>query len=267
MKPVRGLRAARLLFGLFFSTALVRPAESAEKSGTQADPFPPAAVVKAAKSPLELTLDIYKTRLHPGESIWYQLRLKNIGRKRIRVKDEVFSAPQIMDQRSLEDGPGLYLEVRDAHGKQPWPRKRGHVPAVGVDAAPFPRGVPASIVDYERAKRAPEIAEWKRAGLSDQAIDEKLVALWRDETGGRSDAVPAPEFWLDANASTATTAYAHGDGADAPRSSPVGNYAELAGWYLPPGIYRVRAVMNRYSSGKAIVKHLATPFIEIEVIR
>jgi hypothetical protein len=78
----------------------------------------PASVV-AEKGPVQLRLDVLRTRIHPGDSILLRLTLKNVGKKGFVVTDGLFAPhADLVGVLSMvgSAGFGIDLELRNSAG-------------------------------------------------------------------------------------------------------------------------------------------------------
>ena len=74
-----------------------------------------AGEVSASSGPVELTFLLHKTTITVGESLWHQLRVRNIGKRELLVTDEVFHEPWQLRYHSPDrngiGGFGIYIEA------------------------------------------------------------------------------------------------------------------------------------------------------------
>lgn len=209
-------------------------------AGVAATPKP-AAAVRAAKGPVEITLEIYKTKVKATKSLWYRITLKNISKDKIKIEDNIFRDPWGMYENSMGKR-GIYLELVGPKGNSPVIRPHGG----WVHEEYMDRPVTAEDKkDLENEKE-----RWTREGLTDQ--QRHLAALaWQRKWNQKAKIAelrdPSKQRWLAPQQSTSTFAWAFFDpDEDADHTSDeaqVGNYTQLWTYYLSmPGRYRVRAV-------------------------
>lgn len=240
----------------------------------------PAALVKAAKGPVQITLRLQKTKVKVKDSLWYKLELKNIGKKKLQVHDRIFKDPYAIHVNS-RSRYGLYLEVVDSKGKPlrvKWGNYRLRYDWEG------PEGSDYTFTPEEKKEINTLEDEWKRSGMTAQ---QQSIAWtgWVNELYHKKNLEelvdPAKKHWLESGASTATFAWAdRGDIVDYPGraeddESLRQGYTELwIYWHLDPGRYRIRAVYDHAPSkrSKALQApnperiEFKTPFIDIEVL-
>ena len=65
---------------------------------------------QAAKGPVQISFRLNKTTVKVGESLFYKLELKNLGKKKMRVWDRTFKDPWVMPQ-NCQSKSGIYFEV------------------------------------------------------------------------------------------------------------------------------------------------------------
>lgn len=255
----------------------VAPAQASTKAVAQ---------VKGAKAPVQITLQLHKTTVKVGKSLWYKLELKNIGKKKILVHDRFYKDPWVLHE-NCKSRLGLHLEILDPKGKLMRVQRGGG--SEKHDWEPEPGGTLR--LTAEETKELDDLdAEWKKRGLTQQ---QRSVATgrWTSELAHKKnkaeDSDPAKQLWLKPGASTTTFAWAYRDpDEDADRSleeAQIGDYTQLWSYDFPaPGKYRIRAVYDLaglVSYAKEIAKEyktrmsiraewvqVKTPFIEFEVL-
>jgi hypothetical protein len=236
----------------------IAPGSASAPSGAAA--IPPEVEVKASSGPVELSLAVYRTKISMG-SLRFRVRLKNTGKNKMRVLSEPFTDPSVIQKTRGENTTGIYLEVLNSAGRSPGVNLRG---ASRID----PASLPPFLTKDERA----EIDSWTAGGLSGEEVQRRVAEIIRRK---HSDGdLEAQAFWMEPGASTATIPYAVGNRAHS--GDPIGNFAELTNYDLPPGKYRIRAVYDLYSPPEFYRKnHLAadawevrvkTPFVDFEVL-
>lgn len=224
-----GMIGAILGFSHVFGTALALP------------DLKPAAEAKGTKSPIELTLRLYQTKIKADESLWGQLEIKNIGKKDITVSDDMFFKPWSIADQS-EPHP-IYVAIFDAAGK---PIK----PLVGVydwHGGAISRKL--SEVDPEEDRKIGIMLDgWKKAGLTKEQIDGKMREYnkkrYRDE---RDAEMSSRNSQVAPGSSLKSRPWAHLDknpNGDEPQTPPIGQFTELKYYFEKPGKYTIRAVYD-----------------------
>jgi hypothetical protein len=280
-------------------TGLAAAALAAAASAFALHP-PPEKTVTATKGPIQLTLRLYKTKVKVEKSLWYQIELKNVGKKRILVTDRIFWDPWAMHV-NINYGVGIYVEVTAPKGKyhkairDRTGRKRDETTPLLRWNAEYPH------YDYVDKPLTPEQdaaikkdvakkeAEWERQGLSETEKTIKRAELnssWNFELKLQEDR--SKLFWLEPGASTTTFAWAYWDAdpyADHSlegigEEKQVGDYTQLFSYDLKaPGKHKIRAVYDysvsaanqrsRRKSGVPIDRsetRVETPPIAFEVV-
>lgn len=204
----------------------------------------PGAEVTAAKSPIQLTLRLYKTTVKVKESLWYQIELKNVGKKRIHVLDNIFKDPWQLKENSRWR-VGIYLEVIDPDGEKVPVKMEGMAPH--WDYADKPSLTPAEDKElaavYEKAKRE---------GLDEQHTHLRVLAWngkWNDKKQSEERSDRKKWLWLKPGESIKTLPWAY-QSEEAlrrrePAPKPIGDFAQL--WMyllLDPGRHKIRAVYD-----------------------
>lgn len=268
-----GMRAA--LLTLFLIAATFRSSSALAAT----PPTTSAPEVRASSGPVEIVLSLEKTHLAFGDSIRFHVSLKNVGRQKISIHDDVFAYPELMNRRYVHRDGNLFLEVLDSSGKKPWRNPSPPEPSrEGYDPALDPEQVP--ILSFERRKYASKVAEWKKTGVSEVEIDTRLAKDWVERKAVAKSDIPLNELWLEPGASIATIPLAsqdhHALGSKV-RENDSSQFAEVTSLYMPPGKYKVRAIWDTYFEPVDIAKYhlvsqpwnvrIKTPAIEIEVSR
>ncbi len=237
----------------------------------------PAAQVRAAKGPVQLTLSLNKTVIKAGKSVWYKLEMKNIGDRKIRVEGMVFRDPWAMHENCVSKHD-IYLQVLNAKGAS-------LVPQRGAGRVRFDYETEdGRLLPKDQRERDAFEAALEKKGLSEQERHIAMIRWDRDfddrkQTEELQD--PAKQQWLAPGASTTTIAWAYHDPDEyadpADEEAQVGDYTQLWTYLLlRPGRYRIRAV---YDQEKLIAERqkpggprerwqvkFKTPYIDFEVI-
>lgn len=243
----------------------------------------PAAQVKSAKGPVQLTVSLRKTKVRVNKTLWYKLELKNIGRTKLKVDDLIFKNPWAMHE-NCSNKMRIYIEVIASNGKPMRVQSDGE--PVKYDWEPH-QGEAYRLTADEKNEVEALTADWKKRGLTEH---EQRVAYndWNQRFHRRKNLAerrnPAKQLWLNPGASTATFAWADRgpddyEGRDEDDRALNEGYAQLWSYrFLTPGIYRVRATYDFsfggdletvYAKRELFRKGLvtfSTPFMTIEVL-
>lgn len=253
-------------------------------------PYPGRASTKAharvtgAKGPVQITLQLHKTTVKVGNSLWYKLELKNIGKKKMLVHDRFYKDPWVLHENSRHRR-GVYLEVLKPNGKPLRVRWGGG--SEQYDWAPKPGGTLHMTV--EESKELDDLqSQWKLSGMTAQELSiatSRWGAALIDKKNMAEDSDPAKKLWLKPGASTTTFAWVNRDpdlDARAGEEAQIEDYAQLWSYrFRVPGKYRIRAVYDHVfpeSYKKELLKKkiklqsqewwvkATTPFMEFEVL-
>lgn len=271
-----------------------------------AQSIPAQAEVSAVKSPVKLTLSVYKTELklqddfktdidferldkeHPrdvnehaqdgidldqyerrvpikvGEPLWIKIRLTNIGKKPMAVKDDLFTGPlKFPEALEANSSYGVSVVITGPNGKK--------VPSESIrDTSALPCS--GSTSRFDPAATAKAVA-WRKEGKSQEQIDELFAEAIRAEEKRKKkwEMINHPIKKLNRGESISTGPWRYqgncaGQGALFPQQ--VGDYAQLWNFHLDsPGVYKISAVYfddpYRRSGGTEI--GFKTPPIKITV--
>lgn len=214
----------------------------------------PEAEAKGTKAPIELTLRLFQKKIKVDESLWGQIELKNVGKSDIIVIDDIFFKPGPFPD-PLDVKTPIYVEVTDAEGKPVHPRHWAPIARKTVWSK-------LSDTDPAEDKKVGDlIADWRKAGLSKDQIDGKLLEYSRDRGSERKMTERAKRnSAIKPGSSIKTPRWAHpehGLDSDGPGMLPVGQFSELGYWFDKPGKYRIRAVYDYRMSER--LKKIMTP--------
>lgn len=242
------------------------------------------AKVTGSKGPVQITLQLHKTTVKVGKSLWYKLELKNIGKKKILVHDRFYKDPWVLHE-NCRSKRGVYLEILKPNGKPLRVRWGGG--SEQYDWAPKPGGTLHMTV--EESKELDDLqSQWKLSGMTAQ---EQSIATSRwgaaliDKKNMAEDGDDTKKLWLKPGASTTTFAWANRDpdlDAHVGEEAQIEDYTQLWSYrFRVPGKYRIRAVYDHVYS-KTYSKELeeyrvkvkpaawwvkaTTPFVEFEVL-
>ena len=210
-----------------------------------AEPTAPAVELTASSGPVKITLRLLKTKVKVGESLQYQLRLTNVGKKPMEVPDTIFEDPWAIvgNFRARMD---LFLVILDTKGK-PLDTWMTAPPGPEFDGTP-----PYWSEDPKEQKEA--LA--KERELRKQGLSETEVRLALHEWGHQRQAakVPPPQEperrILKPGETLTTRPWAYDDGFTQARGEPVPKpidpFAELILFrFHKPGRYRLCAIYER----------------------
>ncbi len=243
-----------------------------------------AAQVKGAKGPVQIMLQLHKTTVKVGKSLWYKLELKNIGKEKILVHDRFYKDPWVIHE-NCRAKRGIYLEILKPDGKPL--RVRGGGGREQYDWAPEPGGTLHLTVEESKELDVLQ-SQWKQRGMTAQELSiatSRWGAALVDKKNMAEDSDPAKKLWLKPGASTTTFAWVNRNpnfDAHAGEEAQAGDYAQLWSYrFRVPGKYRVRAVYDHSFSEsykRELVKDkiklrsqewwvkATTPFVEFEVL-
>jgi len=167
----------------------------------------PAAQVKAAKGPVQITLSLRKTTVRTNKTLWYKLELKNIGKARLKIRELIFRKAWAMHENIVS-------------------RRQIYIEMIGPDGKPVRVQSGAERVKYDWELAEGDTFDWdpdemkeldaleadmKRRGLSRQ---QQSIALskWNDARHHKKNWAelrdPTKKLWLEPGASTTTFAWA-----------------------------------------------------------
>lgn len=243
-----------------------------------------STTAKAEKSPVQITFELYKSKVKIDKSLWYKLTLKNIGKTKLHVDDLIFKDPWAMAE-NCRLRYGIYIEVVDENGKPIKVRSGGD--RVHYDWEPK-RGETLLFTPKERAELDVLEADWKKRGLTEQ--QQSIAASdWVNELNSKKNQAElsdlSKQLWLAPGTSTATFTWMdRGPGEYEGRAEDdlalKKGYAQLWSYsFSRPGTYRIRAVYDysmSESTKKLFKKHgravnpsritIKTPFVEFQAL-
>jgi hypothetical protein len=232
------------------------------------------AEATASKGPVQLTLRIYKKKIRAGQSLHYQIELKNIGAKPFPVAAAAFRDPW-----AQKDTHGVYLDIVCPDGQEPgW----ASLQPAEIDTSNLPGALPPpdSKEGASLWQKLKGMADWERAKTVGDYVDRSADEYKRTHPD------PNRGFLLQPGASTSTPAWVLQDKLELangmPRRQPVGRFTELVRFDLSePGKYRIRAIYDyRPPKGEWITRFrkenniapdeaellVETPFVRFEVL-
>lgn len=223
---------------------LAAPDRAASRVGTGSPrPVSAEAEVKASSGPVELSLLLHKSKIRLGDSLWQQLRIRNIGKQEILITDQVFHDPWELD-KNIRIRLGIYIEVTGPDGKPLKPPVRRD----GVDDGIEP--MPSGLLEVEGPDEQAMVDGWKKQGLSSLEVSLKLIEYNTKKERDKHPYPSRPAIRLKPGESAETKSWFHYSKYDEkiakrPPPRPVGEFAELEFFDLEkPGEYKVRAVYN-----------------------
>lgn len=236
-------------------------------------PMKAEAEASGAKSPVQITLRLLKKKIKAKERFWYQIELKNVGKKRFPVISEVFYDPFEL-YYNCESKYDVYLEVLGPEGKK-------------LERAPLLMDYVDTGEDDDHQTNTPPTPKekaWllKRNELVAKGVPEPDLTLamleFNRELNEKERRAKPIGFWLYPGKSTATVASSfpgHGERTDRARRPPIGPFTEMWEYeFKQPGRYKIRAGYNllpgkasrRYSKHPDPIRiKVETKYIEVEV--
>ncbi len=219
------------------------------------------AETTGTKGPLELTLRVFKTGIKSRqESLWYQVRLRNVGKEEIAIFDEPFLASTPIDTYR---GAGAVLWVSGPDGKA-----LRSMPSLGGGAVLTPdspswpiqpgdtRGdaTKKKVIDDMWADRAilrrrVELEEQlEKKGVSPKERAQQILEFEKAHPNSTDNLKrePSPHVILQPGASITSIPWT-----ERPKSDPriQRDFTEFTGyWYSEPGKYRIKAFFDNRSS-------------------
>lgn len=242
--------------------------------------IPAQAEVTASSGPVQLSLLLHKTKIKLGESLWHQLRIRNVGKQELLVTDQVFRDPWQLkrnapDRRGI-GGYGIYIEVLGPDGAHL--DKALYMEGFDNDMVPAVSGM----LEIDGPKERAMVNGWKKEGLSDWEVSFRLVNYNMKKRRAAQPTADPPMIKLQPGEIAETKSWFYYSWRDRnrkrPSPQPVGDFAELDFFELDkPGKYKVRAVYNYGMSdskkaeyrklGWSYDRHLVvrTPWVEVTV--
>ena len=211
---------------------------------------PAQAEVTASSGPVKMTFRLYKTTVTMKETLWYQVILQNVGKKRILIIDDIFHDPWAI-RSNISSKIGVFAEIIGPGGKPLEVRFAGGHPSPHEDFSK--PATPAQVAEADQ--RDALLAKWKKQGLSGLEIDLKLMEHLQKEIDKKNAALP-PEpsraIRLEPGQSVVTPPWVYEDPDDAeypsfiiPRPQRIGDFAQLWTYiFYKPGKYRIRLVYD-----------------------
>lgn len=206
-----------------------------------------AAEVKASSGPIELSFLVRETQIKAGDSVWEQIRIRNVGNEEIIVSDPIFFNPRELRKQS-RSRYGIYLEASGPDGKAL--KVEHQTPANQGNDLILDRV--SGFLEVEGPEEQSMLDAWKKQGLSLREINTKLLDFnikKRDEAAAR---IPRrdPTIALMPGQSAGTKyAYFHSIQDkihNRPIPHPIGDFARVDFFVLDvPGEYKIRAVYDR----------------------
>lgn len=203
---------------------------------------PAEAEVNASSGPIELSLLLYKTKIKLGDTLWEQLRVRNVGKQEILVTDNLFHDPWQL-KRNIHAGYGIFIEIVGPDGKR--------LPvAAHSDSDGGIQNSVSGLLETEGPEEAAMLSRWRKQGLTEQQINENLVSFNLEKRAKENAGNVTPVIKLAPGESVQTHAWFHyGEWARVigkrPKPRPIGDFAQLEFFDLEvPGVYKVRAIYN-----------------------
>lgn len=204
------------------------------------------AEVKSSSGPVELTLRLHKTQLKLGDSLWHQIRVRNVGKEELLVTDQIFHDPwelrHSIPKRGGGGGWGIYIEVIGPDGQL------AEAPLSQDDHTDESTEI-SGLLEVEGPKETAMLEGWKKQGLSTLKINKKLLAYNLKKRAEADLRAERPVIKLKPNEAAETKSWFYYSDTERRRKKPVprpiGDFQELEFIELrKPGTYKVRAGYN-----------------------
>jgi hypothetical protein len=234
---------------------------------------PAAAEATASDGSMQLTLRLHKTKLKGREPVFFQIAVKNVGKKVLE-----FDGPDVFWDPSSPYG--IAVEYQDPAGNPAGTPTLKH----GAHHHRTGRGQGFMGMTAAEEDRLIDLLDgWNREGLSAEQVADKLGDYYEDIrkdhlARGLSIEVLPPQMWVMPGGAVATPTWVDPD-PDRPGGKPlppVIGFAEHTVQLWRAGKYRVRANTDLFGDMMVRTKDkkrkpgetvLRTPFIRIEVSR
>lgn len=214
------------------------------------------AEVKASSGPVELSLLLYKTKIKLGDSLWHQLRIRNVGKQELLVTDQVFHDPWQLE-RSIPSrygggGYGIYIEVIAPDGELADKTS----PTSYAEADVEKDGRISGLLEVEGPEEMAMLEGWKKKGLPFEEINLKLMDFNRKKRDAARAKHSDPIIKLQPGESAQTKSWFYYNEleriAKKPVPHPIGDFQELESVQFGAiGIYKVRAVYDQAPTEKS----------------
>lgn len=194
--------------------------------------------VRASSGPIEISLELYSTRVSLDEPVGFRIALKNVGPKLLLVNDPTFLNVWDMVGHSIIHH-GIYIEAEEPGGGELL--SRGQM-FYGPDLSVVEREEPPDPAELAKVKAMGD--QWKKEGLTLEQINKKLYEYSMSQPPPRP---PTAVVLPGKSLVTKPWFYKHElrkqDNWQPPwRDKP---FAELTMFWLDqPGKYRFRAVYD-----------------------
>ncbi len=240
---------------------------------------PAQAEVKASSGPIELSFLLHKTQIRAGESLWQQIRIRNIGKKEIIVSDPIFHDPRELRQQSRSNY-FIYVEALGPDSKPlevVYHMSENHKVDVMVDGV-------SGLLEVASPEEQAMLDGWKKQGLSHREIDKRLIDFNTKKLQATEKLPELPVIKLSPGQSVETKSAFYRSIQDRiqnrPTLRPIGDFAQLDFFMLEKtGNYKIRAAYNQAPTKKSaeLSRKLGipsypeevrfhTPWITIEVL-
>ncbi len=239
---------------------------------------PPAAEVKASSGPVEFTLLLHKTRIKSDERFWFQLRVRNIGDRKILMTDQIFHDPdQLNDNFRMRYG--IFIE---ATGPGWVALEEAFHPERGPP--PIQNGI-SGMLEIAGPKEQAMVDGWRKQGLSDYDVNLKLFEfnIKKERQARPKPDLPVIRLMPGEIAETKSSYYYSTYDRlikKRPPPRPIGEFSRLELFDIEePGKYKIRAVYNYFKTKKdeeldkkyGIPRHsedvlVRTPWVQVEVL-
>lgn len=201
------------------------------------------AEVKASSGSIELTLLLHRTRIKAGESLWQQIRIRNVGAREIHVPSHIFNDPRELRGQSAS-GYGIYLEALGPDGK---PLEVKYHTSAYQDSHISEET--SGLLEVEGPKERAMLDRWKKQGLSEREIGMKLIDFNTRKRRAAEIHQNDPIIKLGPGQSAETKSaffYSIQDKIhNRPMPRPIGDFEQVDFFELKkPGEYKIRAVYD-----------------------
>jgi hypothetical protein len=204
---------------------------------------PAQAEVKASSGPIELSFLVHKTDIKAGETLWQQIRIRNIGDMEITVGDRIFRDPRELRKQS-RSSYCIYLEARGPDGR---PLEVQFNPSAD-QGSDISFGV-SGLLEVEGPKEQAMLNGWKKQGLSPREINTKLIDFNTKKQRAAEISQQRPVFKLLPGQSVESKSaffFSLTDKINHKQApTPIGDFAQVDFFeFDKPGKYQIRAVYD-----------------------
>ncbi len=218
--------------------------------------IPAEAEVKASSGPVELTLKIFKIRIKADERVWFRLRVRNVGDRKMLLSDQIFHDPEQLN-RNFRIRWGIFIEALGPDGT---PLEE----ALHREEAEPVRDRVSGMLNIAGPVEQAMVDGWRKQGLTEYEVNEKLVHFNLKKEREEASGMDRPVFNLKPGEAAETKSSFFYSTYDRlikkrPPPKPIGGFSQLELFdFEGPGKYKIRAVYNYVRSGRneAIAKKI-----------